>query len=118
MAEEALLGAFEGGSRRGLCLRVQRAGLADDVGGAHRSVEIVMYDAECAGIGIVDTDLLGRELVLDEFVFDTLIGERARRVEAERLEVARQHLHGRNSALLDRLDEFGPSGEWEVVAAP
>src|ERR1700756_2776277 len=118
MAEEALLGAFEGGSRRGLCLRVQRAGFAGDVGGAHRSVEIVMDDAECARISIVDADLFRRKLVLDKLVFDTLVGERTRRVEAERLEAARQHLHGSDSALLDRLDEFGPSGEWEVVAAP
>ena len=73
MAEEALLGAFEGRSRRGLSLRVQSAGLAGDVGGAHRRVEIVMDDAECAGIGIVDANLLGRKLVFEQFVFDTLI---------------------------------------------
>ena len=45
VAEEALLGAFEGGSRGGFGLRVQRAGLAGDVGGPHRGVEIVMDDA-------------------------------------------------------------------------
>ena len=74
MPEEALLGAFEGGSRRGLCLRVQRAGLAGDVGGAHGRIEIIMDNAECAGIGIVDANLLGRKLVFEQFVFDTLIG--------------------------------------------
>ena len=57
MIEEALLGAFEGGSGCGFCLRVQRAGLARDVGGPHRGVEIVMDDAEGAGIGIVDANL-------------------------------------------------------------
>ena len=44
MIEEALLGAFEGGARGGLGLRVQRAGLAGDVGGPHRRVEIVVDD--------------------------------------------------------------------------
>ena len=118
VAEEALLGAFEGGSRGGFCLAVQRAGLAGDVGGPHRGVEVVMDDAERAGIGVVDANLLGRELVLDEFVLDALVGQRARRVETERLEVARQHLHGRDAALLDRLDELGAGGEREIVAAP
>ena len=73
---------------------------------------------ERAGIGVVDADLLGRELVLDQLVFDALVGERARRVETERLEVARQHLHRRDAALLDRLDEFGAGGEREILAAP
>ena len=118
MIQKALLGAFEGGSRRGLCLRVQRAGFAGDVGGAHRSVEIVMDDAECARISIVDADLFRRKLVLDKLVFDTLVGERARRVEAERLEVARQHLHRRDTAILNRLNEFGPGREWKILAAP
>ena len=118
MPEEALLGAFEGGSRRGFCLRVQRAALAGDVGGPHRRVEVVMDDAECASVGVVDANLLGRELVFDELVFDALVGQRARGVEAERLEVARQHLHGRDTALLDRLDEFGPGGEWKILTAP
>ena len=77
-----------------------------------------MDDLERAGIGVVDADLLRRQLVLDKLVFDALVGQRARRVEAERLEIARQHLHGRDAALLDRLDELGPRGEREVVAAP
>ena len=74
--------------------------------------------AERAGIGVVDADLLGRELVLDQLVFDALVGERAGRIEAERLEIARQHLHRRDAALLDRLDELGAGGEREIVAAP
>ena len=41
-----------------------------------------------ARVSIVDADLLGRELVLDQLVFDPLIRERACRVEAECLEVA------------------------------
>ena len=77
-----------------------------------------MDDLEGAGIGIIDADLLGRELVLDQLVFDPLVGERARGVEAERLEVAREHLHRRDTAGLDRFDELGAGGEREVRAAP
>ena len=118
MAEEALLGGFEGGPRGGLRLRIQRAGLAGDVGGPHRRVEIVVNDRERAGIGVVDADLLGRELMLDQLVFDALVGERAGGIEAERLEIARQHLHCRDAAILDRLDELGAGGEREILAAP
>ena len=60
----------------------------------------------------------GVSCVLDELVFDALVGERARGIEAERLEVARQHLHRRDAAGLDRLDELGAGGEREVLAAP
>ena len=77
-----------------------------------------MNDRERAGIGIVDADLLGRELVLDQLVFDALVGERAGGIEAERLEVARQHLHRRDAAVLDRLDELGARREREILAAP
>ena len=118
MAEEALLGAFEGRSGRGLCLSIQRARLARDVGGPHRRLEVVMDDAERTGIGIIYADLFGRELVLDQLVFDTLVGQRASGIETERLEVARQHFHRCNPTLLDRLDELGPGREWKIVAAP
>ena len=118
MAEEALLGRFEGGPRRRLRLRVQRAGLAGDIRGLHRRVEIVVNDRECAGIGVVDAGLLGRELMLDQLVFDTFIGKRTRRVETERLQIARQHLHCRDASVLDRLDELGARGEREILAAP
>ena len=45
---------FEGRARGGLGLGVERAGLAGDVGGAQRRVEIVVDDLEGAGIGVVD----------------------------------------------------------------
>src|SRR5258706_2835621 len=118
MPEEALFSAFEGGSRRGFCLTVQRPSLAGNVGGSHRSVEVVMDDAECASVGVIDTNLLGCELVFDKLVFDALIRQRARNVEAERLEVSGQHFHGRDTALLDHLDEFSPGGEWKILTAP
>ena len=56
--------------------------------------------------------------VLDQLVFDALVGERARGIEAERLQVARQHFHGRDAAGLDRLDELGARGEGKILAAP
>ena len=118
MIEEALLGAFEGGARGGLGLAVQRAALAGDVGGLHGGVEIVVNDLEGAGIGVVDADLFGRELVLDKLVFDAVVGERAGRIEAERLQIARQHFHRGDAAGLDRLDELRPRGERKVLAAP
>ena len=116
--EETLLGALEGGARGGFGLGVQRAGIAGDVRRLQRRVEIVVNDAERAGIGIVNADLLVGELVLDQIIFDALVAERPRRIEAERPQVARQHLHGRDAAGLDRLDELGARGEREILAAP
>ena len=77
-----------------------------------------MDDAESAGIGVVDGDLLVGELMLDELVLDAFIGQRAGGIEAERLQVAGQHFHGGDPAGLDRLDEFGAGGEGEILAAP
>ena len=116
--EEALLGALESRPRGGFGLGVQRARFAGDVGRLQRGVEIVVDDRERAGIGVVDADLLVGEPVLDQLVFDALIGERAGGVEAERLQIARQHLHGGDAASLDRLDEFGARGEGKILAAP
>ena len=84
----------------------------------HRRVEIVVNDREGAGIGVVDADLLRRELMFDQLVFDAFIGERAGHIEAERLEVAGQHLHRGDATGLDRVDEFGAVGEGKILAAP
>ncbi len=109
---------LESRARRRLGLRVEGTGLAGDIGGPQSGVEIVVDDLEGAGIGVVDADLLRGQLVLDEFVFDAFVGKRPRRVEAERFEVARQHLHRGDTAGLDRLDELGAGREREIVAAP
>ena len=77
-----------------------------------------MDDRERAGIGVVDAPLLVGERVLDQLVFDAVIGERAGGVEPERPEIAGQHLHGGDTAILDRLDELGACGEGEILAAP
>ena len=77
-----------------------------------------MDDREGAGVGVVDADLLKRELVLDKLLFDAFVGERAGGIETERLQVTRQHLHRGDAAVLDRLDELGARGEREILAAP
>ena len=118
MIEEALLGAFEGRARGRLGLAVQRPGLAGDIGGLERRIQVVVDDLERGGIGVVDANLLGRELMLDQLVFDPLEGQRAGCVEAECLEVACEHLHRGDAAGLDRFDKLGTGGEREIRTAP
>jgi len=118
MAEEALLGGFERRAGGGLGLLVQRAVAAGDVGGLHRRIEIVMDDGEGLGVGVIDAPLFVGELVFNQLVFDTVIGERPGGVEAERTQIAREHFHGRHAAVLDGFDEFGAGGEGKILAAP
>src|SRR3984893_13911958 len=61
---------LEGRTGGGFGLAVERPGLAGDIGGLQRGVEVVVDDLECARIGIIDADLLGREVVVDQLVFD------------------------------------------------
>jgi hypothetical protein len=75
-------------------------------------------DLKTARPCVVDAGLFGGEPVLDQLVLDPLIGERARCVEAERLEVACEHLHGGDTAGFDRLDELSAGGERKICAAP
>ncbi len=116
--EEALLRGFEGGACGGLRLRIQRAVFARDVGGLHRGIEIVMNDLEGAGIGVVNPDLLRRERVHDQLIFDAFIGERTGGIEAERFEIAGQHFHRRDATGLDRLHEFCAGGKGKIFGAP
>ena len=118
MTEEPLLGRFKGRAGGGLGLPVQRALGAGDVGGFHRRVEMVVNDRERPGVGVIDAALLAGERMLDQFVFDAVVGERARSVEAERTQIARQHFHSGDAAVFDGLDEFGACGEGEILAAP
>lgn len=124
LAEEALLGGLEGRTRGGLGLAVQRAagacraGRASDVGGLHRGGEVVVDDGESPSIGIIDGTLLRGKRMLDQFIFDAVVRQRPRGVEAEGAEISGQHFYGRDSARLDGLDELGAGHEWEVFAAP
>jgi hypothetical protein len=83
-----------------------------------RRVHVIVDDLEGAGIGVVDANLLGREAVFDELAFDPLIGERTGRVEAERLEVAGEHLHRGDPAHVDRFDKLRLCGEGKILATP
>ncbi len=118
MVEEPLLGRLEGRARRGLGLRVQRPGRGGDIGRLKRCGQIVVNDLERPGIGVVDADLLRSEGMLDQLVLDALIRQRARGVEAKRLQIAREHFHRRDPARLDRLDELGARREREIRSAP
>ena len=73
MIEEALLVRFEGRARRGLGVPVVGAAVvAGDVGGFERRIQVLVDDLKGIGIGVVDADLLRRQLVLDDVVFDPL----------------------------------------------
>ena len=77
-----------------------------------------MNDLERARIGVVDARLLRCQRMLDDLVLDAIVRQRAGGVEAERAQVAREHLHRRDAAGLDCGDELGARREREVLAAP
>ena len=124
MTEEALLGRLEGRAGSGFGLAVQRAagasraGRASDVGGFHGGGEVVVDDGEGPGIGIIDGTLLRSEGIFDQFIFDAVVRQLPRGVEAKGAEISGQHFHGRDSARLDGLDELGAGREWEIFPAP
>ena len=76
MIEEALLVGFKGRARRGFSVAVVSAAVrSGDIRGLQRLVEILVNDLEGIGVGVVDADLLRRQLVLDHLVFDALEGQ-------------------------------------------
>lgn len=80
--------------------------------------EVLVDHLERGGIAVVDGDLFGRQLVDQHVVFDALVGHRARDVEAERLQVARDDLHGGDAALFHRADKGAAILERQVARAP
>ena len=119
MIEEALLVQFKGRARRGLGVAVVGAAVgAGDVGSLERRLQVPVNDLERVGIRIVDRDLLRGERVLDDLVEDALERQRARGIEAERLQIARQHLHRGNTAAFHRGNELGPGRERKIAGAP
>ena len=78
------LAHFERRARGGFGLAVQRAVGARDVRRLHRRIEVVVNDGEGAGIGIVDAALFVGQPMLDQFIFDAVIGQRPCGIEAER----------------------------------
>ena len=68
--------ASKGRARGGLGVPVVGAAIgAGDVGGLERLGQVLMDDLEGIGIGVVDADLLRRETMLDDLVFDPFEGE-------------------------------------------
>ena len=118
MAEEALLGALEGRHCGRLGVPVQRVLAVDDSGGLQGLLDVPVDDLEGAGIGVVDAPLLGGERVFEDLDLDAVIGERPGLVEAEGLEVARDHLHRGDAAGLHRGDEFDPGLERRLAGGP
>ena len=118
MVEEALLVALEGRARGGFRLGVQGARLRRNTRGLKGSLEVVVNDLIGIGVAVIDRDLCGRQLVHQHLVFDPGIGEGPRQIEPERLQVARDHLHGGNAPGLHRGNELGPCHEREIPRAP
>src|SRR3954465_5608855 len=119
MVEKALLVRFKG--RAGGRLRMGVVGIAagaGNVGGLERRLQVLVNDLERVGIGIVDRDLLRRELMLDDLVFDALERQGARGIETKRLQIARQYLHRGDAAAFHRGDELGAGREWKIPGAP
>ena len=56
-------------------------------------------------------DLPGRERMIEDFDLDAFVGERARGIEAERLQIARHHFHGGDAAFLHGGHELGAARE-------
>ncbi len=105
MVEEALLVGFEGRVGGGFGVAVQGTLGAGDVDRLERRLDVLVDDLEGVGVGVVDRDLLARQGVLDDLVGDALVGQGAGGVEAERLEVARDHFHRGDAARLHGGDE-------------
>ena len=70
-----------------------------------------MDDRPGIGIGVVHRDLFRRQLVAEDVIFDPGEAQRARGVEAGRLEIARDQFHRRDPALPDLGDERLAVGE-------
>ena len=77
-----------------------------------------MDDLVGIGVAVIDRDLSGGQLMHQHLVFDPGIGEGPREIEPERLQVARDHLHGGNAPSLHRGDKFCPRHEGEIASAP
>ena len=118
MAEEALLGALEGRERGRLGVPVQRVLAVDDSGGLQRLLDVPVDDLEGAGIGVVDAPLFRRQRVFEGLDLDAVIGERPGLVEAEGLEVARDHLHRGDAAGFHGGDKFDAGLERRLAGGP
>ena len=118
MAEEALLGALESAERSRLRVLVEGRSPLHDARGLQRLFDVGMDDLERAGIGIVDAPLLVRERMHQDLHLDAVIGQSARLVQAERLQIPRDHFHGGDAARFHRRHEIAPALERRLAGAP
>ena len=116
--EEALLRLLEGAHRGGLGARGEGVAVLDHAARLEGGVEVLVDDAEGARVLVPDVPLRVGERMLEDVDFDAVVGERAGLVEAERLQVAGDDLHGRDAAALHGADEVEAVGEGRGVAAP
>jgi len=77
-----------------------------------------MNDLEGAGKGIIDADLLRRERMFQNSDLDAFVREGARGIEPKGFQIAGEHLHGGNTAGLDRLHELRTRRKRKIRAAP
>ena len=117
--EEALLAALEG--REGGGGGHARFGLAVLVADADRlqgGAQVLMDHLVGVGPGVPDGDVLVAKFVTDRLVLHAVEGQGARHVEAERLQLSGDQLHGRHAALLAGLHEVFAARERRLGAAP
>ena len=118
VSEEALLGLLEGGVGGGLRRGVQGLAVLHGAGGFQGRHDVLVDDAEGAGVTVPDVALRRGEGVLEDVDFDAVVGQRARLVETEGLQVAGDDLQRGDAAAFHRADEVRAVVEGGRVAAP
>ena len=111
VVEEPLLGPLEGRQRGGAGRAVAAAVVAVDAGHLQRLVQVVVDDLERVGVLVVDGALLAGQRVPQHVDLDPVVGQGARLVQAQRLQIAGDHFQGRHAAPLHRRDEVLARGE-------
>ena len=89
-----------------------------DAGGLQRFLDVGVDDLEGVGVSVVDAALFRRERVFEDVDLDAVVGEHARLVEAERLEIARDDFHGGDPACFHLLDKRNAVLEGRVDRGP
>jgi hypothetical protein len=116
--EESLLVAFEGAPGGGFRLAIQGTGVARDIHGFQRRLEILVNDLEGMSVGIVDADLFRSQRMLDDLDFDAFVRQRACGIKSERFQIASEDFHGGNAAGLYGCDKVCAVGERKIGTAP
>ena len=104
--------------RRGLRVPVEGGFPVDDAGRLERLPDVVVDHLGRARVGIVDAPLGAGERLLQDVDLDAFVGKGAGLVEAEGLEVPRDHLQCGHPARLHGGDELGPGLERRLAGGP